>query len=595
MLIRDLLASTVLEAKMSWSSLRSAASSIDARVGIEFEMYVSDVARFEREAEYEPDYEMDGYISTGTWQAFVRDLKHFFTGAGNSDMSPAEFQTFIETDVRSAYVEWAEGEFRAWAEEVEFSKWWEEKNPSEDEPPRGSRGYERAMEDFHEARFDGWLMEDYRIDDWLEAEGIDRYRTFADRFDLNWPYMRDASYDSGGRPLKEIARSFSHAVGVPCDWSSSYHTKQQSPGRYLMEPDGSLDEPNNGSDAGLEFVSPIFTMEEAVRQLGKVKRWADSTGSYTNGTTGLHINVSLPGYDLSKLDYIKLALFLGDDYVSEQFDRLGSRYAQSAIDDIRSRIVINQNPKTLEGMLDALRRGMMTIASRIIHSGETKKQVTINTKDNRIEFRSPGGDWLEFHYDKIVLAMMRFIVAMDIALDPAKERKEYAKKFYKLLASAIPQSDDTIKYFVQYATGEPGERISATALKELVRDIQQKRYWIVVDGRGVPITGVKPFKANDREHAISIIMPMVRSGELPTTCDVKPAAQAPTPATISTPSATPSAESYYDIIFHPRSGSSRIIHTFTATSPRAAERYAQSWADEHDIYTGYTVQLHRDD
>lgn len=51
-----------------------------------------------------------------------------------------------------------------------------------------------------------------------------------------------------------------------------------------------------------------------------------------------------------------------------------------------------------------------------------------------------------------------------------------------------------------------------------------------------------------------------------------------------------SGDRSYDIIFH-SPGGDRVVHTFTAASPRAAERYAESWAREHDINTLYSVQL----
>jgi hypothetical protein len=45
---------------------------------------------------------------------------------------------------------------------------------------------------------------------------------------------------------------------------------------------------------------------------------------------------------------------------------------------------------------------MKDLATKAIHSGQTDKMVTsINTKEGYIEFRSPGGDWLDENFDKI--------------------------------------------------------------------------------------------------------------------------------------------------------------------------------------------------
>jgi hypothetical protein len=64
---------------------------------------------------------------------------------------------------------------------------------------------------------------------------------------------------------------------------------------------------------------------------------------------------------------------------------------------------------------------------------------------------------------------MRFIVALDAAIDPQKYRKEYLSKLRKLLE---PKSeDDPIDYFVKYSAGE----LPKQALKSFLRQIQSKR------------------------------------------------------------------------------------------------------------------------
>ena len=61
--------------------------------------------------------------------------------------------------------------------------------------------------------------------------------------------------------------------------------------------------------------------------------WAKGEGAYTNESTGLHVGVSLPGIG-GNIDYVKLALFLGDKYVLDLFDRDGNTYCKSAFDKI---------------------------------------------------------------------------------------------------------------------------------------------------------------------------------------------------------------------------------------------------------------------
>jgi hypothetical protein len=65
---------------------------------------------------------------------------------------------------------------------------------------------------------------------------------------------------------------------------------------------------------------------------------------------------------------------------------------------------------------------------------------------------------------------MRFVVAMDAAMDETAYKEEYAKKLYKLLA---PSEDgtNTLKFFAQYSAGE----LPLSALASFVRQAQLKR------------------------------------------------------------------------------------------------------------------------
>jgi hypothetical protein len=200
--------------------------------------------------------------------------------------------------------------------------------------------------------------------------------------------------------------------------------------------------------------------------LRQTVKWAKSRGCETNSSTGLHMNVSVPNYDLEKLDYVKLALFVGDNWIADQFGRLGNDYADSSIDKIKSAIKVN--PDKVPAYLDAMRAGLGKIASRLIHGNRTQKYVTLNIQDNRLEFRSPGGDWLNEDVDKLINTMLRFVVALDIACDPTKNKKEYDTKLYKLIMGNTLEGDQTIKLFALYSSGQVPKDI-------LLRHLRQRK------------------------------------------------------------------------------------------------------------------------
>jgi hypothetical protein len=178
----------------------------------------------------------------------------------------------------------------------------------------------------------------------------------------------------------------------------------------------------------------------------------------------------VPNYSLEKLDYVKLALLLGDRYVLDQFGRVGNTYCKAAIGKVQDKI--KQQPDTARAMLDKMRNGMEELASKAIHSGTTDKYTSINTKDGYIEFRSPGGDWLNENFSKIENTLLRFTVALSAAMDPEAYRQEYLKKLYKLLEpTAVESNPDTIRYFADYVAGNTPK----DALRSFIKQAQLER------------------------------------------------------------------------------------------------------------------------
>jgi hypothetical protein len=116
-----------------------------------------------------------------------------------------------------------------------------------------------------------------------------------------------------------------------------------------------------------------------------------------------------------------------------------------------------------------MKSGMDQLASKVIHGRSTEKYTSINVKNGYIEFRSPGGDWLNDNFAEIDNTLRRFTVALSAAVDPAAYRQEYLKKLYKLLD--VSGEKDPLSYFAKYAAGE----LPRAALKSFVRQAQLER------------------------------------------------------------------------------------------------------------------------
>ena len=168
-----------------------------------------------------------------------------------------------------------------------------------------------------------------------------------------------------------------------------------------------------------------------VDEIKHVIAWAKNYGCYTDYHCGLHVNISIEDIPMQQLDYVKMALFVGDEYVLKQFKRQSSTYAKSAFKQLQTKI--NQAPNLAYEVLGTLQQNLASVAGQLIHKGTTEKMVSLNAQKNRLEVRSPGGDWMNEDISKLENMVYRFIVALDIACDPAKNKEEYATKMYKLI------------------------------------------------------------------------------------------------------------------------------------------------------------------
>jgi hypothetical protein len=461
----------LFELKMSPTNLAKMAKNIDARAGMEFELIVPGVENEEEEYESEPDYDMDESFPTGRgWQ---RDIIDFFRG-GDMGNSTRSIQRAID-ELNENFWSWMDDESENFINSDEGQERAMEiatDNVSEDDYET-TEEYQAALTDYINDNSDNIrdrLLDEFRDDAdshferFLEESGIEMMSDFANEHSLDWPYWSYPERDnSGGASIDAVADDFSQAIGRPVNAASSYHAGRREAGHYVVEPDGSLQ--GDRGETGLEFVSPVLTVPEMLEDIDKVAKWARQVGAYTNDSTGLHMNVSVP--DQQNLDYVKLAMFLGDDYVLEQFGRAGNSYAKSALKKIKATAA--SNPDRVEEMMRQFQSGLNQLASKMIHTGSTEKFTSINNRDGWIEFRGPGGDWLGSDLGPVKNTLLRAVVALDVATKPEEFKQEYYKKLYKTLNPK--GDDDSIQYFARYAAGE----LPQSALKSFIRQIQTKR------------------------------------------------------------------------------------------------------------------------
>jgi hypothetical protein len=508
------------EIEMSPSNLRKLAADTGAVAGMEFEMVVTGVENLDGEPVMKPDFGNDDRVSS------FQGIEDFFNDGDRN--SRQEVQRLIER-IREDYYEWSGALDELWQEffrtEMEFEFDFDEAKENAAEEleldPDSDKVSERVGEMFDKFVEEQWDDEGGKLyqktkEAWLEdSEWPDESDFFKERNlrwmrdiyakykdIITWPYYTEAE---DNLDFESIANNYSEVVSKPVNFSRRYHDGLREPNKYVMEPDSSIQADDGGS--GLEFVSPPLPIDEMLSDLQKTIKWAKSNGYYTNSSTGLHMNVSIPGKNVAYMDFVKLALLLGDKYVLEQFGREANSYAKSALDKVKDQV--KYYPETAQKLMDEMRKGLGAIASRAIASSDGfGKYTSINPKEGYVEFRSPGGDWLNEDINKLTNTLLRFVVALDASMDTQQYRKEYLKKLYQLLQ---PKSEeDPLAIFAKYSAGA----LPKTALKsfikqaQLTRNIkagkpqaQGKNWWLVkqIGGAGsVEVVASNEQEAKDR-------------------------------------------------------------------------------------------------
>lgn len=542
------------EIRMSPGALRKFAASPEAegiRAGFEAELVFTGLGA-DDDQEWEPDYDADERARS------ISEVIEFFQndewGYGLSDREASR----LEERLSEAYYEWYDDQmysaFREEAEDlvrkvIEDEEWdWDDavRNQLDDmgleddeieeamkqgqAAPRFTRlsdqeaysethpGYERYLEAYSAAeeilndlveesvnkqdKYWDQALDDFRdnfsIDDdsgFFSDVGLRWMSDVANEYDLMWPVMTvtggEGGFDESNAEM--LARGLEQELGVKTKVSGGYHSASRDEETWIFEPDSSLDS-DDPENMPVEIVSPPMPLDECLTKMAQFFEWAESNGAYSNSSTGFHMGVSLP-YTGGRVDYLKLALFLGDEYVLNEFGRSANRYAEAAMKKIRQRI----KGSDVSGAMELMRNNLLELAQKSleINNHGFGKYTSINpqggvdsTRPDKeqpakyIEFRSAGGTNYFEDVEKLQNTLLRYARAMSIAANPSAERREYYTKLYKLLTPSR-EATGGVELFAEFATGkiskeELKKRWAESALQKDAPELTQKGDWVVV-------------------------------------------------------------------------------------------------------------------
>jgi hypothetical protein len=500
----------LLEIDMSPGALKKFSTTEIAKstsVGFEFEMIVPNM--IDDGSESEPDYDYDEYVTDSTVTAMQDDLIRFFRDTETSTAIKRAVEE-VSDEINDFILMEFDGELDSVDQQRRLRELYKADTSLEDDE------IEKSIED-QDSTYDEVLssLRDEYMEDWdnlsgfLEYNSLEMMSEWASRFNWEWPHYTEAGSDEvDEQAMREVADEIKNAVSMSVRSSPNYHAfkKNRESGVWYLETDSSINADESSGEGGLELVSPPLPLEQALEKLDAVLNWMQRYGAYTDSSTGFHMGVSIP--QMENVDYIKLILFLGDKYVLDQFGRLGNSYTRSALD----KMEVQNVPYVMKNMptvFDALKGGLNKAALKMLESalvprGDKYTSVNIkgsttpsgDIKDNYIEFRSAGGDYLEA-IEKIKNTLLRYVRVMALAADPNEAKEEYAKKLYKMLynAQSNKNEDNVVRLFSMFASGNisKAELVMKLKAKQELR-LAKKRGpidYAVLDRNSDPITIVK--------------------------------------------------------------------------------------------------------
>lgn len=486
-------------------------------VGFEFEMCVYGAA-LEGEEEYDWDTDQNAWSFTQ-----IRD----FFASGRSGVNDGPTARRLANKLENEYEEWLKDQWPEWERKFRASGSWKvyvENYIANEYGEEAAERYANGLLDSDNPMVSAAEGNAYSImkDDFIESDN-QSIRTWL--YSVNMPTMKEIYLNNSDLiewpymttdPMAGIewaAENFSTETKYPTRASPGYHVasreRAQEQGQWIVEEDGSI-MCKTDSDLGLEFISPPMTLKQGMIALKKVQDWGQEN-AYTNQSTGLHINISVPGFLRRNLDYVKLTLFLGDEYVLKTFNRMHNDFARSAMKNLRTRIS-DLNANVIKDTLDHYIRGLYTAASQSIQLAYTDKYTSINVKDGYVEFRGPGNDYLNMDLSDLTNTTARMAMALKIASDPEAHKQEYLKKLYSLISKVTgpaqsQQQNKLNELLAKYVSSanDPKQRetvmqtVKSLLYRKRTGQPEPKKYKIFNDYRGENI--IQYFMAKSDEEA----------------------------------------------------------------------------------------------
>jgi hypothetical protein len=309
-----------------------------------------------------------------------------------------------------------------------------------------SSGLKNAEKTARKEALNSFDSSDITFENWVHAD-YETASALIEHFDLvpkyGWKNAKEV-YSAENAEVQEYqpdwtgtAQHFADELSAVLGKNVQLKKKGNSTGVHdswiLVQDTSILDHADKGqadddySGVGIEIISPPTPAKEALKELKEVFEFMREHNVITNHSTGLHVNISIPGIK-NKLDPLKLVLFMGDEYILKKFDRVTNPFSKAQtvqiIQHMQGTGALPQSGKELE---DAAREALAA-------SGKYSSVNLNHLQDaGYLEFRALGGSNYHAQFENIQDTVGRWLSVIDIACTPELDRQEYLKKLHKLL------------------------------------------------------------------------------------------------------------------------------------------------------------------
>ena len=495
----------LVEVETSPTALRSWASSDEAkgvRAGFELELIFADTER-EEDDDYggEPNFDFDRPIDTN-----LDRIIDFYDGENYAweSIQPFDEETFKERIIDDL-MDYINAKTYDYMNEYAYN--------DVKEKLEGDDSFEELDADAQEEYIDNEVQEQGRLwqevfeekeeeyresttwNEFFDEKNIQEMSDLMNEYGLVWPYQESSM--GGSLPIESWGEQISEVIGKPVDISYTYHGSDKKEGHYTIEPDSSLSA-DEDPDSGYELVSPVMPLDEALDQLDKLFDYIEEQDGdiYTNSSTGLHMNISVP--QGNKIDYTKLVLFSGDKYILDTYSRFENQYAESALGQLEVRAGQLEPERALQAM-QKMKTNLEDAAEEFVRgSTGQSKYTSVHIKDGYIEFRGPGGQYTGKSFGEVKNTLLRFARAMTIAADPDAYKQEYQKKLYKIISKGQEKSGKRSidSLFADLQSGEINSEVFKKRWANLV--VQQSQDQAILN----KLDGVPDDKRTQKARAI---------------------------------------------------------------------------------------------